>query len=267
MNNKELLKLKLAEAVNSVDTSYAPQAREELSRILRHGSERDIALVKEASKMKALKSYFQQAAKVGKDGKTTGFNPSSFERHAKQLAAAGALAGAIGAAGSKALKFGKKVSDARKLKKMSPLKRALVKGFGKDTIGRKALMFGGGAAGISAGIKGVEGLSDSISKPIKKRSAFKKMMADNPSLRKEDPKDVKKVFNTLFRFNPKMAGDPLVAGSFMKRTLQFKDEGIQPVDVKTLTEVGRNMQSNKSNSSLLSAAFLSGAKDLANFAG
>ena len=267
MNNKELLKLKLAEAVNRVDTSYAHQAREELALILRHGSERDVALVKEASKMKAIKSYFKQTAKKGSDGRTTGFNPSSFERHAKQLAAAGALAGAIGAVGKKGVDFGKKLHSARKLNKMSPLKRALVKGFGEDTVGRKALMFGAGAAGISGGIKGVEALSDSVAKPIKKRSAFNKMMADNPSLKKENPTDVKRVFNTLFRFNPKMAGDPLVAGSFMKRTLQFKDEGIQPVDVKTLTEVGRNMSSNKSNSSLLSAAFLGGAKELANFAG
>lgn len=267
MNSKDLLKMKLAEAVNSTDTSYAPQAREDLQLILRHGSERDIALIKEASKMKALKGYFKQTAKTDKGGKVTGFNSSTFERHAKQVAAASALLGALGAVGKKGLSLGSKMQKARKLKKMSPVRRAIAKNFGKDTVGRKALTFGGAAAGITAGIKGVEGLSESISTPIKKRSAFNKMMKDNPSLRKESPRDVKRVFNTLFRFNPKMAGDPLVAGSFMKRTLQFKDEGIQPVDVKTLTEVSRNMASNKSNSSILSAAFLGGAKELASFAG
>lgn len=241
MNNKQLLKTKLAHAL--------------------HGYEEDATLVKESARAKALKSS------VGKYFSRTEKNPSKFELDAKQLTAAIGLATAIGAGGMKAFKAGKGIHKAQKLKKMSPLKRALVKGFGKDTVGRKALMFGGGAAGLTAGIKGVEALSDSITKPIKKRSAFKGMMADNPGLSKESPKDVKRVFNTLFRFNPKMAADPLVAGSFMKRTLQFKDEGIQPVDVKTLTEVGRNMAGNNSNSSILSSAFLGGAKELANFAG
>ncbi len=177
------------------------------------------------------------------------------------------LAGLVAAAGSAtaAAKLLKDFKRARDLKRMNPAKRMLAQSFGEDTIGRKALMFGAGAAGLAGGIKGVESLSEGIANPIRKRSAFDSMMEDNPSLKREDPKDVKRVFNTLFRFNPKMAADPLVAGSFMKRTLQFKDEGIQPVDVKTLTEIGRNMAPGRSDS-LLGSAFLGGARDLAAFA-
>ncbi len=252
MTNKELLKTKLAAALKRTDASYAGQAREDLQNILRHGSPEEIARVKEASWKKGLTNV---GGKIKSTTETIGKASKNLEPTVKLL---GTLAAGIPIA--------KKLHKAHKLKKMSPLKRALTKGFGKDTIGRKTLTFGAGAAGIAGGIKGIEALSDSIATPIKKRSAFNNMMADNPGLKKENKKDVQKVFNTLYRFNPKMAADPLVAGSFMKRTLQFKEEGIQPVDVKTLTEVGRNMQSNKSNSSILSAAFLGGAKELAAFA-
>ena len=255
MTNKELLKTKLAAALKQTDTSYAGQAREELQNILRHGSPEEVAKVKEAAQLRLPGFGKTIGRKITGAAKTVGEASKSLEPTVKLL---GTLAAGVPLA--------KKLHKAHKLKKMSPLKRSLTKGFGKDTIGRKALTFGAGAAGIAGGIKGVEALSDSIATPIKKRSAFNNMMSDNPGLKKENKKDVQRVFNTLYRFNPKMAADPLVAGSFMKRTLQFKDEGIQPVDVKTLTEVSRNMQSNKSNSSVLSAAFLGGAKELAAFA-
>lgn len=267
MDVKELLKLKLAEAVNGVDTSYAQQAREELQVILRHGSPGDVLLVKEAISKKAATvnltakhvARLRRVAKFKKNTKRVSEVSKDMGEVLKTLTTVGVVGGA-------ALKGASKLKDAYKFHKMSPTKKALTKAFGKGTLGRKALGFGAGAAGIAGGIKGLEAISEGIATPIKKRSAFNKMIDDNPGLKKEDQRDVKRVFNTLFRFNPKMAGDPLVAGSFMKRTLQFKDEGIQPVDVKTLTEVSRNMSGNKSNSSLLSAAFLSGAKDLANFA-
>jgi len=265
MSNKDILKTKLAEAVKAGRAEHASEVRRDLEMIMRHGPSNEADLVKEAIIGRA-KNLFKQTSKVGADGKTT-FGPSPFEKGSKQFKEVAAVLGALGAGGTFAAKHGKKALEWNKLRKMSPLKRALTKGFGKDTIGRKALGFGAGAAGLTVGIKGVEGLADSISSPIKKRSAFNNMMSDNPALKKEDSKDVKRVFNTLFRFNPKMAGDPLVAGSFMKRTLQFKDEGIQPVDVKTLTEVSRNMSSGKASNSILGNAFLGGAKELASFAG
>ena len=258
MDNKELLKKKLAASVSGVDTSNAPQIREALQSILDNGLSADAELIKSAAKRrtlgKAIKNYFSQSAVKGKDGLPTGkFTQSGFQRDSATVKDVLALGAALGGAGMAIGKGVKGLRDARRLSKM--------------TLGRKVLTFGAGAAGIAGGIKGIEALGDAAIKPLQKRKAFNNMMEDNPGLKKEKPKDVKRVFNTLFRFNPKMAADPLVAGSFMKRTLQFKEEGIQPVDVKTLTEVGRNMSSNKASNSLLSAAFLGGAKDLAGFAG
>lgn len=272
MDNKELLKKKLAASVSGVDTSNAPQIREALQSILDNGLSADAELIKSAAKRrtlgKAIKNYFSQSAVKGKDGLPTGkFTQSGFQRDSATVKDVLALGAALGGAGMAIGKGVKGLRDARRLSKMTPFQRAMKKNFGKDTLGRKVLTFGAGAAGIAGGIKGIEALGDAAIKPLQKRKAFNNMMEDNPGLKKEKPKDVKRVFNTLFRFNPKMAADPLVAGSFMKRTLQFKEEGIQPVDVKTLTEVGRNMSSNKASNSLLSAAFLGGAKDLAGFAG
>ena len=79
-------------------------------------------------------------------------------------------------------------------------------------------------------------------------------MRENPDLTKEPAKDVKMIYSTLHRFAPRLARDPLVAGSFLKRSLQFRTEGIQPNDIKTLAEIGRNMAQAKKES-ILSKAF------------
>ena len=250
MDTKDVLKTKLAQAIKS---SKAADARAALQQVLDHGTREDIERIKSASVRKTVAK--ESMSGLRKALKTSG-------EISKDISPTIKLLGSLAAAAPLAAKAHK----AYKLRKMSPLKRALTKNFGKDTLGRKVLTFGAGAAGIAGGIKGMEALSDATIKPMQKRKAFNDMMDDNPALKKENPKDVKRVFNTLFRFNPKMAGDPLVAGSFMKRTLQFKDEGIQPVDVKTLTEVARNMSGGKSNS-ILGSAFLGGAKELASFAG
>lgn len=140
--------------------------------------------------------------------------------------------------------------------------------FGPGGPGRKALGFGAGAAMIGGGISAANKLSDSLEGKYKKKVYFKRMLADNPGLKKESPKDVGRIFNTLYRFNPRMAGDPLVAGSFMKRSLMFKDEGIQPVDVKTLTEVGKHLaDTKKGKSSLIKDSFGVSMGDLAGLAG
>ena len=173
--------------------------------------------------------------------------------------AGGALAAATTLMGAHKTLSG--IMRARKLSKMNPVKRF----FAAGQPGRKALGFGLGATAFAGGVKGLDALIDSATDPFSKRTAFNSMMNENPSLKKEPKQDVKKIFNTLYRFNPKMAGDPLVAGSFMRRSLQFRDEGIQPADIKTLTEIGRNVTSAKSRDGILSGAFSTSAGELAGF--
>lgn len=129
----------------------------------------------------------------------------------------------------------------------------LNKSMGDLTVGDKILALGGGAAALTAGIRGTDAIIDGVRDPFQKKRALGKMLSENPSLMKEDQGDVSKVFNTLYRFNPTMAKDPLVAGSFMRRSMQYKDEGIQPQDVKTLAEIGKLQADTKKKESLLQA--------------
>tara|TARA_B100001250_G_scaffold406619_1_gene425995 strand:- start:2819 stop:3460 length:642 start_codon:yes stop_codon:yes gene_type:complete len=188
-----------------------------------------------------------------------GFKKSLMKEMTSPEALGKALRGALlGAAALGAKKAGPAV-----WKKLGPKKSFKERMIGEGTPGRKALMFGAGAAGIAGGIKAIDAGSEAISSPLKKKKYFNDMMDDNPALKRESSKDVKRIFSTLYRFNPKMASDPLVAGSFLKRSLQFKEEGIQPVDVKTLTEVAKNIEGAKKKDTLLSRAFLGGAGELA----
>lgn len=114
---------------------------------------------------------------------------------------------------------------------------------------RRLGMYGLGAAGVAGGIAGIESLREALDRKVGKEKAFKNMIKDNPGLAGENPDHVKKVFNTLYTFNKDMAKDPLVAGSFTRRSLMFKDEGIQPMDVKTLTEIRKNMRDGRGGDS------------------
>lgn len=152
-------------------------------------------------------------------------------------------------------------------KYLKPKKTLIQKLIGEGTVGRKALMFGGGAAGIAGGLKGMEALSESITNPMKKKKYFNNMMEENPALKREPQRDVTRIFRTLYKFNPTMASDPLVAGSFLKRSLQFKEEGIQPIDVKTLVEISRGLKDSKGKDSLLRGAFAGTGAELLSFAG
>ncbi len=140
-----------------------------------------------------------------------------------------------------------------KLKKKPTAFQTLKGAFGPGSAGRKALAIGGIAAAVGAGITGAESATSSISKSLGKKKGFDNMMADNQWLKKEPPKDVKRFYNTLHNFAPKVAKDPLAAGSFMRRSMAFKDEGIQAADIKTLTDI--NKASKKPSDSLLQNAF------------
>lgn len=122
----------------------------------------------------------------------------------------------------------------------------------KQILGSRAAkrigLYGLGAAGVVGAVAGIDALRNALDKRVGKEKAFKNMIKDNPSLAHSDPVHVKKVFNTLYTFNKDMAKDPLVAGSFTRRSLMFKDEGIQPMDVKTLTEIRKNMRDGKGGS-------------------
>jgi hypothetical protein len=126
----------------------------------------------------------------------------------------------------------------------------------------KVLLYGGTGAGAYGAVKGIDSAMDSYSSKRGKEKGWNNMLDENPSLKrmgKADQGYAKKVFRTLHSFNPKMAEDPLVSGSFVRRALQFQDEGIQPMDVKTLTEVSKQISDSKKKDGLLQSAFAGAA--------
>jgi len=105
-----------------------------------------------------------------------------------------------------------------------------------DSTLRRAAKWLGLGAGLTAGgtiaAGGVEKITDVLSKPIHMQS----MMEQNPDLVKYPKKDVETYFNTLQRFSPLMAADPLVSGSWMRKALQYRDVGIDPRSARELIE-------------------------------
>jgi hypothetical protein len=116
------------------------------------------------------------------------------------------------------------------------------KNMGK-AVGEGLLAAGTGAAitGIGLGAKaGYEAIKQRIEKP----KAFKGMMGAMPGLKKEDPKAVQMTFNTLYGMNPRMAKDPLVAGSFVSKHVNRAEIGgeggayVDPQTTKLLMDAG-----------------------------
>ena len=106
---------------------------------------------------------------------------------------------------------------------------------------RTALGYGLAGGGLAAGALGAEKAYEHARDFGKKDKAKAQMLAQHPHLKHEDTKTVNNAFDTLWRFNRDMAEDPTTAGSFVRRAAMFKDEGIQANDIKTLTEIRKNL--------------------------
>lgn len=87
--------------------------------------------------------------------------------------------------------------------------------------------FGGAAAGIGMAVGTAIAYSlagdmfDATKRGITKGRNYRSMLKENPDLKELPTKNVQQAFSTLHRFNPEFSGDPLVAGSFVRRQAQF----------------------------------------------
>lgn len=74
-------------------------------------------------------------------------------------------------------------------------------------------------AGIATSLAG--DAMDAVKRGITKTRNYRGMLRENPDLQKHPmgAKAVQGVFSTLHRFNPEFAGDPLVAGTFVRNHL------------------------------------------------
>jgi hypothetical protein len=98
--------------------------------------------------------------------------------------------------------------------------------------------------GADLGKRAIHGVQDSV----QKNRAYKAMMSENPNLAETDPGMAEKAFNTLYRFNPEYARDPLVAGSFVKNVMD--QERLDLNSMNNLVSAHRQMSdSNKGKGS------------------
>jgi hypothetical protein len=97
---------------------------------------------------------------------------------------------------------------------------------------------------IGAGHVGVKAYS-AVRDRITKARDYKKMISANPSLKHEPAKKVQMVFDSLRHMAPDMSKDPLVAGSFVRNTLELSPESgpaIATQTAKMLVDTQKNMK-------------------------
>lgn len=116
----------------------------------------------------------------------------------------------------------------------------LIENLMADPVGTAPSLVAGGAAitagGLGAGYVGHHAMAgaDAIIQALMKGRRFDKMMKVNPELDGYEDSSLQLAFNTLHKFNPEMASDPLVAGTFVRRVMDARG-----VDTKTVGEIAR----------------------------
>jgi len=99
----------------------------------------------------------------------------------------------------------------------------------------------GGALGL--GTEAGRGALHAVKDSLHKSQAYKTMLEENPHLHEADPNMTEKAFNTLYRFNPAYARDPLVAGTFVKNVLD--QERLDIGTVSNLVQAHKNLTDSK----------------------
>lgn len=118
-------------------------------------------------------------------------------------------------------------------------------------LGLSGLALTGGAAGASA-------IGSAVADPIKREHGFSKTVDENPWIKDLEPEKqtfLRKSYDTLFRFSPTMAMDPLVSGSFlMKQEQMGPGYGLQnPSDLQTISNIENAVRDRQSKNMLMTA--------------
>ena len=121
----------------------------------------------------------------------------------------------------------RKMSEIRKAASMADLGRGAAKGLlaGVGSVGALAL---GSAMANVLERKIQSGMSN-----LNKGRHYKNMLEENKI---KDGVPAQRAFRTLHNFAPSMAADPMVAGTFVRRVVDY-DEMIDPAQVKQLVDV------------------------------
>jgi len=117
----------------------------------------------------------------------------------------------------------------------------------------KALTLGGGITlgglGIGEGISALK----SKTKDLFKEKAFDEMINVSPKLRLEDPERVRLYFDTLWKFGPDLAKDPLTAGSVIHQAMSMDLGAGPPIDqIKTVVDIQHRREQKQQGTGSLS---------------
>lgn len=105
-------------------------------------------------------------------------------------------------------------------------------------MGQTMALTAAGAA-VGGGAQLARSAIDATTGGIGKAKAYKDMLEARPELREKDPKAVQRAFDSLYRFNPDYAKDPLVAGSFVDSV--SSNERLDVGTVNTLVAARKNL--------------------------
>lgn len=109
----------------------------------------------------------------------------------------------------------------------------------KDIAKMTAAFTGGSVAAATLGSE-LTGGYQKLRGAITKKRNFHRMMKENPDLQHLDDKQVQLAFNTIQRFNPDFAGDPLVAGTWTRQIAGY-GEGVPADRAAQLVQAATNL--------------------------
>jgi hypothetical protein len=101
------------------------------------------------------------------------------------------------------------------------------------------IVAGGALMGGAAGANRLMQVMEDRKNESEKAGLYQEMMEANPQLKSRDATAVQRAFNTLHRFNPEFARDPMVAGSFVDAASEV--ERVDVNQVKNLVDARRSM--------------------------
>jgi len=133
------------------------------------------------------------------------------------------------------------------------------------------LIYTGALSAMGLAARAGEGLINrgfgAISDAINKSRSYKAMMDDNPQLGEMDSESVQKSFDTLYRFNPHYAKDPMVAGQYVSQAVSM--EGAPIKSINELVSSRKQIAETRKSESLLPepARAIPGVKPAAVFPG
>jgi hypothetical protein len=116
---------------------------------------------------------------------------------------------------------------------------------GGNLIGKVLTIAGIGAALGGGTYAAAHGFS-SLHNKLTKQPRFNKMLEENPDLKALPKKDVMKMFDVIHEYGPDLTKSPTVAGSFVRKAMEYKDLGISPSSVKELVDISGTLHKTRS---------------------